>query len=156
MRIRFLLLPLLITFLLAVTAEAQQASRVALERAGAQGDAATVRGPCQPFIRTELFFGTRKPSGSEVSMREWRAFLRQRVTPEFPDGLTVLVGDGQFRNSSGRIIREKSILLILLYPAQTASGSAEKIEKIRDAYKRTFGQESVLRVDAPQPVCVSF
>lgn len=89
-------------------------------------------------------------------MREWRAFLRRMVTPEFPDGLTVLTGTGQFRNSSGKIIREKSILLILLYPQQAQGASDEKIKKIRDAYKRAFGQESVLRVDDAQPVCVSF
>jgi hypothetical protein len=153
---RFLVLSLLITSLLAITAEAQESARFVSEKAGAQENVATGRAPCEPFIRTELFFGTRKPNGSEVSMREWRAFLRQKVTPEFPDGLTVLMGAGQFRNSGGKIIREKSILLILLYPAQTQSGGGEKIEKIRDAYKRAFGQESVLRVDDPQPVCVSF
>lgn len=138
---RLLILALLIASLPAPAAEAQQKSAEV---------------PCEPFIRTELFFGTRKPNGREVSMREWRAFLRRSVTPEFPDGLTVLAGTGQFRNSGGIIVREKSILLILLYPARTQSESREKIERIRQAYKRDFRQESVLRVDDPQPVCVSF
>lgn len=153
---RVIVLSLLVTSLLAATAEAQQSASVATVRAGAQENRATARTPCEPFIRTELFFGTRKPNGLEVSAREWRLFLRQKVTPEFPDGLTVLMGTGQFRNSSGRIVRENSILLILLYPAQAQSASTEKIERIRQAYKRAFRQESVLRVDDPQPVCVSF
>lgn len=153
---RALVLSLVIISLLSATAQAQQSAPSDSGRAGAPGNAGTGRAPCEPFIRTELFFGTRKPNGSQVSMREWRAFLRRKVTPEFPDGLTVLMGDGQFRNASGRIIREKSFLLILLYPAPKQSSSAEKIEKIRESYKRVFGQESVLRVDDPQPVCVSF
>jgi hypothetical protein len=151
---RILVLSLLVTSLPAVTAEAQQPARAASGRTPA--NVSTARPACEPFIRTELFFGTRKPNGTEVSLREWRAFLRRTVTPEFPDGLTVLMGTGQFRNSSGKIVREKSILLILLYPQPTQSASGEKIEKIREAYKRAFGQESVLRVDDPQPVCVSF
>lgn len=153
---RFPVLSLLVISLLTVTAQAQQPARVTSEKAGSQENVAGGRIPCEPFIRTELFFGTRKPNGFQVSMREWQTFLRQKVTPEFPDGLTVLTGAGQFRNSSGKIVREKSILLILLYPAPSQGVSGEKIEKIRDAYKRAFRQESVLRVDDPQPVCVSF
>lgn len=159
----FIVLSLLITSLPAVTVEAQQSRRVASEKEAAQEEEEenvaakpAVAPPCEPFIRTELFFGTRRPDGHAVSMREWRAFLRQKVTPEFPEGLTALTAAGQFRNSSGKIIRETSILLILLYPAKTQTGSDEKIERIRGAYKRAFGQESVLRVDDPQPVCVSF
>jgi len=40
------------------------------------------------------------------------------VTPRFPDGLTLLKGYGQFRNSMQIIQREDSRVLILFYPAQ--------------------------------------
>jgi hypothetical protein len=109
-----------------------------------------------PFVRTELFFGTEKPDGSEVTKKEWRQFLADEVTPRFPDGLTVLDGIGQFRDSSGTIIREKSFVLVLLYPAETLEESSEKIDLIREAYKTAFEQQSVLRVDDPSPVLVSF
>jgi uncharacterized protein DUF3574 len=109
-----------------------------------------------PFVRTELFFGARKPDGGEVSETEWEAFLDKVITPEFPDGLTVLVGKGQFRGSDGVVIEERSVVLILLYPLRARRESGRKIEKIRAAYKRDFRQESVLRVDAAAPVCVSF
>jgi hypothetical protein len=48
------------------------------------------------------------------------------------------------------------MLLILLYPTQTAKTSGQKIEEIRLAYERMFSQESVLRADQPLPECVSF
>jgi hypothetical protein len=108
------------------------------------------------FIRTELFFGRNKPDGTEVSVEEFAAFLRDAITPEFPDGLTVLDGIGQFRNADGNIIQEKTKVLILLYPAQTQKQSSQKIERIRNAYKNRFQQQSVLRVDDILPVKVSF
>ena len=120
---------------------------------------ATPRGPQMigdPFIRTELFFGTEKPDGSEVTTKEWKRFLNNEITPRFPDGLTVLTGSGQFRDSSGEIIKEKSRLLILLYPVETQAESSAKIEQIREAYKQAFQQQSVLRADNPDPVRVSF
>jgi hypothetical protein len=109
-----------------------------------------------PFVRTELFFGARKPDGTEVSATEWDDFLDNVITPEFPDGLTVLTGRGQFRGSDGIVIEEKGTVLILLYPRRSRKGSSKKIEKIRTAYRREFRQQSVLRVDYPTPVCVSF
>ena len=107
------------------------------------------------FIRTELYFGTKRPDGSEVSDEEFKNFLDAEITPRFPDGLTLLTGFGQFRNASGVIVQEKSKLLILLYPANTLRTSSTKIEEIRTAYKTAFQQQSVLRADA-LPVRVSF
>lgn len=109
-----------------------------------------------PFIRTELFFGTDRPDGPDVSDEEFQWFLNDVITPEFPDGLTLLTGTGQFRSSSGEIIREGSKLLILLYPLETRKDSSKKIEWIRETYKQYFQQQSVLRVDDPRPVQVSF
>jgi hypothetical protein len=103
-----------------------------------------------------LFFGTNKPDGNVVTDVDWQNFLNMHITPRFPDGLTVLKGDGQFRNSQGIIVRERSIVLILLYPVQTRRSSSNKIEEIRRLYKQEFQQESVLRADAPLPVKVSF
>ncbi|MCX5260800.1 DUF3574 domain-containing protein [Streptomyces canus] len=48
---------------------------------------------------------------------------------------------------SGRIEKERSYELILLYPVGQASASDRRIEEIRRAYEQTFGQESVGRVD---------
>ena len=110
----------------------------------------------EEFIRTELFFGSAKPDGTVVTEADWQQFLNTHITPRFPDGLTVLSGFGQFRNSDGIIVRERSTVLILLYPVQTRRSSSEKIEQLRSLYKAAFKQESVLRADDVLPVKVSF
>ncbi len=99
------------------------------------------------WARTELYFGSEKPDGSRISEAEFMQFVDREVRPKFPDGLTVLTGYGQFRSAEGIIVRERSAVLILLYPAQSAENDA-KIQEIREAYKRLFHQESVLRVDS--------
>jgi hypothetical protein len=109
------------------------------------------------FVRTELFFGSDRPASPDVTEEEFRAFIDKYVTPEFPEGLTLLIGKGQFCcGAGGAIIQETSFVLILLYRLETAKESSEKIEKIREAYKTDFKQQSVLRVDDPRPVRVSF
>lgn len=106
-----------------------------------------------PMARLELYFGTQRPGGAPVTDAEWAAFLDEEVTPRFPDGLTVLEGNGQWRNSQGVITRETSTLLIILYEPSAEKHAA--IEDIRAAYKDRFDQESVMRVDGPTQ-CVSF
>jgi hypothetical protein len=116
--------------------------------------AAALRGSVD-FVRTELFFGTAKPDGV-VSDEEFLAFLDAVITPRFPDGLTLLKGAGQFRDEEGVIIKEGSFVLILLYPLEDFRDSSRKINVIRERYKDEFQQQSVLRVDDPFAVRVSF
>ena len=51
-------------------------------------------------MRSELFFGTARPDGV-VTDEEFNEFLDRIITPRFPDGLTLLKGDGQFRDETG-------------------------------------------------------
>jgi hypothetical protein len=102
--------------------------------------------------RTELFFGSAKPDGSSVAENDFRAFVDKEVTPRFPEGLTLLTGYGQFRGSSGKIVKERSFVLILLTEQRSAKDADAKIEAIRRLYKNSFKQESVLRVDEPTRV----
>ena len=83
---------------------------------------------------------------------EFQNFIDTEVTPRFPDGLTVLSGIGQFKDSAGTTVQEGSKLLILLYPFNKKSNLA--VEEIRTEYKEDFQQQSVLRVD--EQSCVSF
>ena len=108
------------------------------------------------FARTELFFGTDKPEGPPVSDDDFRGFLDSQITPRFPDGLTVVKGDGQFTDSEGNLIKEASFILILLYPIESVKDSSRRIESIRRCYLRQFDQESVLRADDPFASWVSF
>ena len=59
-------------------------------------------------MRTTLYFGLTHRAG-RVSESQWQAFLREEVTPRFPDGLTVWQTDGQWRKSDGRIGRSLGV-----------------------------------------------
>ncbi|WP_369245472.1 DUF3574 domain-containing protein [Streptomyces sp. R41] len=105
-----------------------------------------VRG--EAYIESRLFFGTERPDGgAAVTDRQFMAFVDKEVTPDFPNGLTVQNGRGQWRDAHGTIERERSYALILLYPVTQARASDKKIEEIRIAYEKAFAQESVARVD---------
>src|SRR5690348_9403920 len=99
------------------------------------------------YYRTELYFGRSKPDGSIITDEEWARFLNDVVTPRFPEGFTVLDGLGQYRNKSGRIIKEPSKVLVFLYSFKSRKTSRARIDEIRAAYVKLFNQESVLRLD---------
>jgi hypothetical protein len=102
----------------------------------------------EPYVETRLFFGTARPDGGPaVTDQQFMAFVDKEVTPDFPDGLTVQMGRGQWRDATGTIEKERSYELILLYPVTVAGASDRSIEEIRRAYEKGFGQESVGRVD---------
>lgn len=104
--------------------------------------------PAKPMARLELIFGAEE----KVSERRFMAFLGKEVTPRFPDGLSLFSGYGQWRNGERKIQYEVSRMLLIWY-VQDAQSNA-KIEAIRQAYKKRFHQQSVLRADGIS--CVSF
>lgn len=116
---------------------------------------ATSKPSFSAYMRTELFFGMDKPTGGTVSETEWQKFVADIVTPRFPDGLTVDDALGQYLDGK-TLVREKSKQLILIYPRKYKTSSSKKIEEIRAAYIKAFDQRSVLRVDLPSYVLVSF
>ena len=104
------------------------------------------------FAEYQLFFGRSNASGEVVSDEAWAAFLADTVTPRFPDGLTVVDGAGQWRDSAGVILRERSkVLIILTSPGEEGMRLTDEISQ---EYETRFGQESVLRV--VRTACVSF
>jgi hypothetical protein len=107
--------------------------------------------PGEIWKRTELFFGTGKPDGTEVTDREFAAFSDGEITPAFPDGFTRLDGSGQWRGGSGAVVREHSHVIVLLYPFSDRDAERE-IEGIRADYEKQFHQESVLRSDSVEKV----
>ncbi len=155
---QFLFITLLVTSLLAPAAYAQHQPTLSASLQAFTQESADKqkRIDTSPFIRTELFFGRNKSDGTEVTRKEFDDFLSGFITERFPDGLTVLKGRGQFLNSKGDVEKERSIVLILFYPVEVRKEKHLKIEEIRDEYKTRFKQQSVLRVDHPLPVWVSF
>ncbi len=104
------------------------------------------------FLQYQLFMGRSDQHGEVVDDAAWEAFLEDTVTLRFPDGLTVLDAHGQWQNSEGRILRERSKLLVILAPPD--SGGTRLLSEISEEYERRFNQESVLQVE--NEACVSF
>src|SRR5687767_451055 len=105
----------------------------------------------QRLVQESLYFGTAKPAGS-VTPEEWADFLRNVVTPRFPQGLTVWPASGQWRGADGQVVREASFVLNIIHAHETTS--EQDIREIVAEYKARFQQEAVLRVKAP--ACASF
>ena len=103
------------------------------------------------FMRTTLYFGLTRQDGT-VTASQWREFLRNEVTPRFPQGLTVWEAAGQWRRPDGRISQERSKVLLLVHAESPDVHAA--LTAIIENYKRTFQQESVLWETAQ--VCAAF
>jgi hypothetical protein len=77
-----------------------------------------------------------------VSDGEWESFLAEVVTPNLPDGFTILDGYGQWRNpGTGAIGRDPTKILIVAMPPNDAARRA--IDAIRKSYEKRFDQQSV-------------
>jgi hypothetical protein len=116
------------------------------------GCLAPARGPETPreeWVQTELFFGLSKQDGTVISEPEWDAFAGE-VAAAFPDGLTVMRGDGMYletRDGKRETRREPSRIVILCYPKGEAEEASGKIATLCRTYMKRFDQMDVLRVD---------
>ena len=108
------------------------------------------------YIRTELYFGLSRKGKPDVAETEFQTFIDVIVTPRFPDGLTIVEGRGQWRESDQTIAKERSKVLILIYPKRDKRLASRKIDEIREEYKKRFAQSSVLRVDMSKSLVVTF
>ena len=119
---------------------------------------ATAPGACPagmvPGVVAEAFLGRDRAGAPEVGEAELAAFLAGEATPRFPDGLTVIDAAGQWRGAEGRVLRERSKLLVIALPGADAAEAAARLEPLADAYRTRFGQEAVLR--SIRPACLGF
>jgi hypothetical protein len=95
------------------------------------------------MLVAELFFGREKAGRRVVSDAAWSDFLATVVTANFPDGLTVFDGYGQWRNpATGAIGREPGVKIVLI-AAKPSSDLPGRLSAVIDAYKARFHQQSV-------------
>ena len=99
-----------------------------------------------PYVQTTLVFGLAKPGGA-VTEAEWQYFVDSYVTPRYRQGLTIIDTDGQWMMQTGEVIKEDSMIIILLYDAKSQAENDKNIEFIINTYKKLFQQEAVLRID---------
>ena len=106
----------------------------------------------QPLVHESLGMAAMRPNGTLLRKEEWDEFLKDVVTPRFPQGFAVIESSGQWRMADGTIFREPSRALILDHPDDAANEKA--VVEIIAAYKTRFQQEAVYRVRSA--ACVSF
>lgn len=95
---------------------------------------------------SSLFFGTTIAEQGKVEAADWNRFVDEVIVPRFPDGFTLLVGQGAWRSSrTGEVVREDSHVLLVLHEGDGAADQA--LDAIAADYKMRFRQESVLRAD---------
>jgi hypothetical protein len=97
------------------------------------------------FQRTELYFGRNIGGHKKMTNRDWKKFVEDSIIIHL-SGFTILDGNGYW-NNRGKAESEKSKVLILIHVNSPEFDA--KIERIREAYKTRFKQNSVLRVDCP-------
>lgn len=108
--------------------------------------------PAKPMLRAEIYFGRNIGGRPGVGPKQWARFMARELTPRFPDGLTVIDGQGQWRGPSGAIVHEQSRIVILFVPDEAPA--RERIAAAAAAYKQRFRQDSVAIVT--RAVCVAF
>jgi hypothetical protein len=107
------------------------------------------------WIRAEIVCGLNKPSGGVVTEAEWQSFVDEEVTPRFPDGLTVIAGAGQWKGASGKVERESSRVIVIVYEDAKdgkETASEKNIRQVAAAYGKRFGQEAVLLITSRSKV----
>ncbi len=120
------------------------ASALALAACARPDPPSSCAAPLRPAVQVDLYFGRDTPKG-ELGEAEWAAFLAEEVTPRFPDGLSVLDVSGQYREPSGRIVREKSKLLVIV--VLDAPAHRPKVRAVADAYSARHGQHGVFHTE---------
>jgi hypothetical protein len=105
--------------------------------------------PLKPAVEVDLFFGGDAGHGRAVTDTEWASFMAEEVTPRFPDGLSVIDVAGQYREPSGRMVRERTKLVVVVVFDSPAHLS--RVQAVIDAYNRRHSQNSVFRTE--HPVC---
>lgn len=95
---------------------------------------------------TSLIFGTAIGSDGKVEAADWSRFVDEAILPRFPDGFTLLDGQGVWRSSGdGATMREASHMLMVARPKDGMIDG--KLAAVIEDYKTRFRQDSVLRLD---------
>ena len=118
----------------------------------AQAQDLSCAAPAKPMLQAELMFGRTIGGRLGVTEASWRQFVTRELTPRFPDGLTIIDAQGQWRDPRGGLVREPSkIVVIVTVDDATAR---ERIAAAAAAYKQRFKQMSVGVLT--RPVCAAF
>ncbi len=96
------------------------------------------------YYKVELYFGLSQ-NGHRISEKKWQRFVDGYITPRFPDGMTIIDANGQWRNKQQKITKERSKVVVLICKRGAVTDSSLSV--IKSNYCKLFEQESVTEVD---------
>ena len=97
-----------------------------------------------PAHLERLYFGRNIADTAVVSDSAWAVFVRDVITPRFPEGATVWDASGQWRAPNGVLVREPSYVVELLHAV--TPDAETRVQGVIDEYKSRFAQQAVLRM----------
>ena len=101
----------------------------------------------EKYIRTELFFGLNKPDGSKVTEQEWESFCDSVISKTFSKGATIMKSDGRWLSGDSLIKEESRLVIYFSRIYEMTDEFSDKIDLLREKYKKYYDQEAVLRTD---------
>lgn len=102
----------------------------------------------KPMLVAQLFFGQNIAGKRDISPAAWQTFLKQDVSPRFPDGFTVFDAYGQWRDpATMHIGRERSKVIEIA--TDDSPDVRSKLEDVAARYRARFHQQSVGIVTMP-------
>ena len=96
----------------------------------------------RPAHVERLYFGRNIGDTATVSDSAWAGFVRDVLTPNFPDGATIWDAAGQWRDPSGQTVREKSFVVELVH--FVTPDVEARVLRVVDSYKRRFAWNSAI------------
>jgi Protein of unknown function (DUF3574) len=105
---------------------------------------------CTHATTTRLYLGQDTPFGV-VTDAQWQRFVEDTLTPQFPDGFTVLNAKGQWRNTNRKVQQEDTRVVEIVH--EDSPLLQARVRAIAHAYKRVFSQQSVLVAQSPSYQC---
>jgi hypothetical protein len=96
----------------------------------------------KPMLVIQMFFGRSVPHRHPVTAVEWNEFLKQTVTPLFPDGFTVYDAYGQWLNPRTHTVSRDPTKVLIVATADTSEVRA-KVAEVSARYRQLFHQEAV-------------
>ncbi|NJO43824.1 MAG: DUF3574 domain-containing protein [Cyanobacteria bacterium RU_5_0] len=96
------------------------------------------------LVQVDLFFGRNIAGVGEVTEDQFQEFVDDVIAPRFSNRVAVYDADGQFQDSAGTIVEEKSKVVSLVF--KDTLRNETYINDIVEKYIQQFQQESILIV----------
>ena len=105
--------------------------------------AAAPSGP-RPMQLERLYFGRNIGDTAVVSDSAWGVFVREELTPAFPEGSTTWNAVGRWLAPDRSMVHEQTYVVELLH--EVTPEFEGRVRRVIDAYKARFAQQAVLRI----------